>query len=72
MKYRMADRLQIAFLILFLALCVGFFFLRAPAPPTDPKSRCEAKGDWWDAQDRVCAVPMPISHFTGRAAKPGP
>ena len=31
-----------------------------------PANRCEAMGDWWDPQDRVCAVPMPISQFTGR------
>ena len=31
-----------------------------------PANRCEAKGDWWDPEDHVCAVPMPISQFTGR------
>jgi hypothetical protein len=74
MKYRSADPLQIAFLIIFLALCVALFFMHAAPPPapSDPKSRCEAKGDWWDDEDHLCAIPMPISHFTGRANKPGP
>ncbi|HKT54620.1 MAG TPA: hypothetical protein VJP88_09215 [Caulobacteraceae bacterium] len=73
MKYRTVDRLQIIFLVVFLALCVWLFFAHpAPPPaPTDPKARCEAKGDWWDAEDHVCAVPMPLSRFTGRSAKPG-
>src|ERR1700749_4851729 len=46
-----------------------------------PKQQCEAHGDWWDDEDRVCAVPMPIWTFTHRmpgqsapvsGAKPAP
>ena len=36
---------------------------------------CEAKGDWWDNKARVCAVPRPLTHWTGRplsGAKPTP
>lgn len=72
MKYRTADRLQVAFFIIFVAIGVALFFMHPAPPPTDPKSRCEARGDWWDAEDHVCAIPMPISHFTGRASKPAP
>ena len=35
-----------------------------------PSRACEAKGDWWDDKDRVCAVPMPLSHWTGRTFAP--
>jgi hypothetical protein len=31
-----------------------------------PKERCESHGDWWDDEDNVCAVPMPIWTFTHR------
>jgi hypothetical protein len=31
-----------------------------------PRERCEAHGDWWDDEDNVCAVPMPIWTFTRR------
>jgi hypothetical protein len=40
-----------------------------------PRERCEAHGDWWDDEDRVCAVPMPIWTFTHRVpgqVAPGP
>jgi hypothetical protein len=38
-----------------------------------PKERCEAHGDWWDDEDRVCAVPMPIWSFTHRMpGRPAP
>jgi hypothetical protein len=31
-----------------------------------PRQACEAHGSWWDDEDRVCAVPMPIWAFTHR------
>jgi hypothetical protein len=66
---------QLFFLALFLVACVWLAFLR-PAPASgpagaaanDPKARCEARGDWWDEQDKLCAVPMPITTLTQRPA----
>lgn len=31
-----------------------------------PRDRCEARGNWWDPQARVCATPISISKLTGR------
>lgn len=31
-----------------------------------PRKQCEAMGDWWDAKDRQCGVPVPIWRITGR------
>ena len=33
-----------------------------------PQRQCEARGHWWDGRDRACAIPMPISTWTGRIA----
>jgi hypothetical protein len=66
---------QLFFLTLFLVACVWLAFLH-PAEPAGPsratarnaRARCEAKGDWWDDQDKLCAVPMPITTLTHRPA----
>ena len=34
-----------------------------------PRQHCEAHGHWWDARDRVCATPVPLTIWTHR---PGP
>jgi hypothetical protein len=73
MKRSMVPRLQIIFVVIFLAACVGLLFLRPstqPGPGNDPQARCEARGDWWDDQDKVCAVPTPLATITGRPSKP--
>jgi len=67
---------QLFFLAVFLVACVWLAFLR-PAEPNerpgatagDAKARCEARGDWWDDQDKVCAVPIPITTLTRRPAR---
>ena len=62
------DRLKVIFLVIFAVACVitwTYHFLYVW-----PRHQCEDKGDWWDAQDRVCAVPMSVSQFTGRPVKP--
>ena len=63
------DRLKVIFLVIFAVACVitwTYHFLYVW-----PRHQCEDKGDWWDAQDRVCATPMPIWRITGRAPAPG-
>jgi hypothetical protein len=57
-------RIGIGFLITFAVLCAAVVAFQAYF--IWPANRCEAMGDWWDPQDHVCAVPMPISQFTGR------
>jgi hypothetical protein len=68
------DRIKLIFLGLFLIACAAigayhYFYVW-------PKQACEAHGDWWDDEDRVCAVPMPIWSFThrmpGQARLPAP
>jgi hypothetical protein len=66
---------QLLFLAVFLIAAVWLAFLRpaeqaAPAFATagEAKARCEARGDWWDEQDKVCAVPMPVTTLTHRPA----
>lgn len=66
---------QLGFLAVFLVLVTWFAFLRPPAQPQvaaagDAKTRCEARGDWWDDIDKVCAVPMSISSITHRPNPP--
>jgi hypothetical protein len=66
---------QLVFLAVFIVTVVWLAFLRPPgqvapafATNGDAKARCEAKGDWWDEQDKACAVPMPITTLTHRPA----
>jgi hypothetical protein len=63
MKSRIPS-IQWAFLIAFGVVCAGL--LAYQALYVWPSEQCESQGDWWDPASRTCAVPMPISHFTGR------
>ena len=62
---RSDTRLVVVFLALFALVCGGIWAYDAVY--VWPRKTCEARGDWWDAQDRVCAVPMPLTHWTGRS-----
>ncbi|HEY2658520.1 MAG TPA: hypothetical protein VGI79_02280 [Caulobacteraceae bacterium] len=57
-------KIRLGFLILFAVLCAAMITYQIMY--VWPAQRCEAVGDWWDPRDRVCAVPIPISQFTGR------
>ena len=57
-------RIRLGFLIVFAVLCAAMVTYQIMY--VWPSQRCEAVGDWWDPRDRVCAVPIPISQFTGR------
>ena len=52
------------FLAAFVIVCAGVFTYEALY--IWPIERCEDHGGWWDGLDKVCAVPVPISQFTGR------
>ena len=63
---RLIDRMKIYFLVVFAVLTVAvwvthIFWIW-------PGQRCEAKGMWWDWRTRICAMPVPLQVFTGRAA----
>jgi hypothetical protein len=58
------DRIKLIFLGLFVISCGAIFAYHYIY--VWPKQECEARGNWWDDEDRVCAVPMPIWNFTHR------
>jgi hypothetical protein len=58
------DRIKLIFLGVFAIACAAVWYYHANY--VWPKQRCESHGDWWDDEDRVCAVPMPIWTFTHR------
>jgi hypothetical protein len=58
------NRIGLGFLIAFFVISGGLlaydvFFVW-------PIKACEEHGHWWDEQDRICAVPVPLSVITGR------
>lgn len=57
-------RLSILFLATFAVLVGGMFAWDAVV--VAPGDRCEARGEWWDPQGRVCAQPISIAEITGR------
>lgn len=61
---RTIDRLKLVFLGVFVLSLVGIFAYQVYV--VRPAERCEAKGDWWDPDGRVCARPVLISDITGR------
>ena len=57
-------RLSVLFLSIFAVLLAGMFaYERLVLAPGD---RCEANGQWWDPQTRICAQPLSIAEITGR------
>jgi hypothetical protein len=65
---RYYTRLKLVFLALFALISAGLWAYNALY--VWPAKACEAKSDWWDPKDRVCAVPMSLSTITGRPAHP--
>ena len=61
---RIIDRLKLVFLALFAISVVAVFGYHAYF--VWPGERCEAQGDWWDPDTRICAQPVLISDITGR------
>jgi hypothetical protein len=61
---RLFSRVQLAYVGLFLAACMGVFYYQANY--IWPMQRCEEHGGWWSARYHQCATPMPIWRFTGR------
>jgi hypothetical protein len=58
------NRIGMGFLIAFFVISGGLlaydvFFVW-------PIKDCEEHGHWWDEQDHICAVPVPLSVITGR------
>jgi hypothetical protein len=57
-------RLSVLFLSTF-AVLVGVMFAY-DALVKAPGDRCEARGQWWDPEGRICAQPISIAEITGR------
>jgi hypothetical protein len=60
------SRVQLAYLALFL--CASAMLFGYAAVEVWPAEQCGSQGGWWDAQDRVCATPIPIERLTGHKA----
>jgi hypothetical protein len=56
------------FTTIFVLAVAGLWAEQTFRHPPTPKEACEAKGDWWDEQDRICAAPVALSTITGRKA----
>jgi len=61
---RIIDRLKLVFLGAFVLSLIAIFGYHGYY--VWPAERCEAQGDWWDPDGRVCARPVLISDITGR------
>jgi len=61
-------RLKLIFVGVFAVACVFIWALQIFY--VWPRDRCEARGNWWDPQARVCATPISLSKITGRPNKP--
>jgi hypothetical protein len=57
-------RLSVLFLSIFAVLLAGMFAYENMV--VAPGDRCEADGQWWDPEGRVCAQPISIAEITGR------
>lgn len=58
------DRLKIIFIGIFLVSGVGLWAFQILY--VLPAKKCEAAGQWWDRDQRVCAQPIYIPDITGR------
>jgi hypothetical protein len=67
MKSRV-NLVMMIFLAVFLAAGAFVTFYKPRAPTL--AEQCEARGDWWDPRDQVCAIPIPLSTITGRKLGP--
>jgi hypothetical protein len=61
---RLFSRVQLAYVGLFFAACLGVFYYQANY--IWPMQKCEQHGGWWSDKYHMCAAPMPIWKFTGR------
>ena len=57
-------RLSALFLGLFGVLVAGAFAYQSLW--AEPGERCEARGQWWADEGRICAQPISIAEITGR------
>ncbi len=58
------DKLKLVFLgVFFFACCAVWAYELLVIAPA---KKCEAHGNWWDPQGRVCATPIYLPNLTGR------
>ena len=58
------DRLKILFVVIFAIGCAAIWAYQIFY--VWPAKKCEAGGQWWDRDRRVCAQPIYIPDITGR------
>ena len=61
---RLLSRVQLAYVGVFFACCVGVFVYEARY--VWPVQACERHGGWWSARYHQCATPIPLWRITGR------
>jgi hypothetical protein len=61
---RLLSRVQIAYVGVFFACCIGVFVYEARY--VWPVQHCEEHGGWWSTRYHMCATPIPIWRITGR------
>ena len=66
--YQSFKYLRVIMLVVFAAVCAGLWAYQFLV--VWPRKACEAQGHWWDDRDRICAIPMPLTTWTGRPLHP--
>jgi hypothetical protein len=61
---RLISRVQMAYIGVFFACCIGVFVYQARY--VWPVQACEQHGGWWSAKYHECATPIPLWRITGR------
>ena len=61
---RLLSRVQLAYVGIFFACCIGVFVYEARY--VWPVQACEKHGGWWSDRYHQCATPVPIWQITGR------
>jgi hypothetical protein len=59
---RLVDRLKLVFLGVFALACAGAWAYQLLV--VSPAQQCEANGNWWDRERRICGVVVDVRTFT--------
>ncbi len=65
-RFLSIKRLSFMFFGLFAVLVAGAMTFQAFW--LNPGKRCEAQGNWYDVETRICATPIYVPNITGRPA----
>ncbi|WP_333610596.1 hypothetical protein [Brevundimonas bullata] len=63
-RFLTLGRLSVLFFSIFGLMIAGVFVFQRYW--MEPGERCEAEGNWYDIESRICAQPISIAEITGR------